>query len=89
MNKTILENVKVYTSSERRVMASAEIFTTAYLDDPNKKGDVPLTHPLIIRKDLLDDSNAAKDVMEGVKKRLKTLLRFVFYPYSHFAGNRH
>jgi inositol hexakisphosphate/diphosphoinositol-pentakisphosphate kinase len=42
----------------RRVTITAETFGSALLDDP--KDPVPKQHPLIIRKDLLDDSNAAK-----------------------------
>ncbi|GJN90598.1 hypothetical protein Rhopal_003610-T1 [Rhodotorula paludigena] len=85
MNKTLLDHTNVYTSSERRVVATAEIFTTAFLDERERPSSEQTTHQLIIRKDLLDDSNAAKDEMEKVKKKLKTLCRPGHHVRPEFA----
>lgn len=71
MNKEALDHCTIYTSSERRVLASAETFAQAFLD--GSESDAPKN--MIVRKDLLDDSNAAKDLMDNVKEELRARLQ--------------
>ncbi|RUS15211.1 inositol hexakisphosphate kinase/inositol pyrophosphate synthase [Endogone sp. FLAS-F59071] len=70
MNKNVLDDVKVYTSSERRVITTADIFAYSFLGT-----QVLPPHFLKTSKELLDDSNAAKEQMDAVKLRLRQLLR--------------
>ncbi|KAF9081604.1 hypothetical protein BGX23_000696 [Mortierella sp. AD031] len=70
MNKHVLDDVKIFTSSERRVRATAELFTQRFLDIREVPKDM-----LLIRKEMLDDSNAAKEKTDAVKQELYDLLQ--------------
>ncbi|KAG0365840.1 hypothetical protein BGZ54_006149 [Gamsiella multidivaricata] len=70
MNKHVLDDVQIFTSSERRVRATAELFTQRFLDIREVPKDM-----LQIRKEMLDDSNAAKEKTDAVKKELYDLLQ--------------
>ncbi|CAG8540884.1 9353_t:CDS:2 [Acaulospora colombiana] len=70
LNRDVFNDIKTYTSSERRVTATAEIFVRSFLDINDIPEDIIET-----RKEMLDDSNSAKEQMDIVKSQLCNLLK--------------
>ncbi|KAI9251544.1 histidine phosphatase superfamily-domain-containing protein [Sporodiniella umbellata] len=69
LNRQVLEDVKIFSSSERRVRDTAQVFARWFLGDPETLEGI-----IAESKYLLDDSNAAKEPSDTVKKNLKELL---------------
>ncbi|TPX39866.1 hypothetical protein SeMB42_g06213 [Synchytrium endobioticum] len=69
INRSLLDDVKMYTSSERRVISTADIFARVFLDVASPHEDL-----ITVSKEMLDDSNAAKEQMDNVKLRLQAIL---------------
>ncbi|KAI3646823.1 hypothetical protein MP228_009751 [Amoeboaphelidium protococcarum] len=70
VNKDLLSDVQVYASSERRVLATTDVFLKAFMNDDTFDS----TSIVTVRKDMLDDSFDAKEQMEVVKTKLYKLL---------------
>ncbi|KAI8906551.1 histidine phosphatase superfamily-domain-containing protein [Powellomyces hirtus] len=69
INKELLDDVKIYSSSEQRVTATADFFVRSFL----QLSEVPDDYT-IVSKEMLDDSNAVKEQTENVKWRLQEIL---------------
>ncbi|KAL0092063.1 histidine phosphatase superfamily-domain-containing protein [Phycomyces blakesleeanus] len=70
LNRNVMDNVKIYSSSERRCRATADVFARWFLGQPDSIEGI-----ITESKFLLDDSNASKEPGDAVKKQLKELLR--------------
>ncbi|KAI8976173.1 histidine phosphatase superfamily-domain-containing protein [Pilobolus umbonatus] len=70
LNRDVLGDVKIFSSSERRVRDTAQVFGRWFLGDPESLDGV-----ISESKYLLDDSNAAKEQGDAVKQQIKRLLK--------------
>ena len=69
VNRTLLDDVKVYSSSESRVTATCDVFSKAFLAVSELPPDF-----IHVDKEMLDESNAAKKQLDKVKTRLQGIL---------------
>ncbi|KAJ1962104.1 inositol hexakisphosphate and diphosphoinositol-pentakisphosphate kinase [Dipsacomyces acuminosporus] len=70
INKHLLEDVKMYSSTERRVLSTVSSYGGAFFDGAEFMNKVE------VRSDMLDDSTVAKDEMEVAKTQLRGFFNF-------------
>eukprot|EP00834_Sanchytrium_tribonematis_P003661 NODE_150_length_15491_cov_0.365644.p1 type:complete len:959 gc:universal NODE_150_length_15491_cov_0.365644:13604-10728(-) len=68
MNKTLLEDVKIYSAAEDRVLQTAKTFAKAFLQRENVENFIN------VDRDMLDDSFGGKDLMDKSKKALQAYI---------------
>jgi hypothetical protein len=69
INRELTQNIKVFSSSEKRVIDTADVFCRAFLD--TKELDSSLIY---VTREMLDDSNAAKEQTDLTKAKLQKIL---------------
>ena len=69
INKELIQDMQVWCSSERRVIDTAETFCSALL-----QSKINPSEDLFVTKEMLDDSNCAKEQTDAVKQKLQYIL---------------
>ncbi|KAJ1955320.1 inositol hexakisphosphate and diphosphoinositol-pentakisphosphate kinase [Linderina pennispora] len=70
INRHLLDDVKIYSSTERRVLSTVNAYCAAFLNGK------PFKDLITVRADMLDDSTEAKDEMERAKAQIRGFFNF-------------
>ncbi|ORX74024.1 hypothetical protein DL89DRAFT_242829 [Linderina pennispora] len=70
INRHLLDDVKIYSSTERRVLSTVNAYCAAFLNGK------PFKDLITVRADMLDDSTEAKDEMERAKTQIRGFFNF-------------
>ncbi|KAJ1785207.1 inositol hexakisphosphate and diphosphoinositol-pentakisphosphate kinase [Coemansia sp. RSA 562] len=72
INRSLLDDVRMYSSAERRVLSTVAAYGASFLDDSSAS----FMDRVSVRADMLDDSTDAKDEMEVAKQQLRGFFDF-------------
>ncbi|KAJ1937242.1 inositol hexakisphosphate and diphosphoinositol-pentakisphosphate kinase, partial [Linderina macrospora] len=70
INRRLLDDVRIYSSTERRVLSTVNAYCTAFLNGQ------PFEDLITVRADMLDDSTEAKAEMETAKTQIRGFFNF-------------